>query len=421
MRILYVRTELCRGLQVAVNQDAAAHPPRLVSQATNSSAGAPPTTATIVSQVFARPIGHRGQLAVVLFNRDETATELSVGWADLGLAAGARMAVRDVANRSDLPPATGKLSLDVARHDVRFVMLTPSERQHAHRRSLKTTEDENAAPHQHLKYMMTYDWDPSQHGWINVLSGDDANRSTSAAVFKQFGIAAMPSPCGVFRGRPCAPPPPPAVNNGTCEHSTSKHGQVFGGGSLAVGASAATASVCAARCCANAACAGWAFVAPGGHCDATAPSRCCWLKAAGGEMTPWPDGVGGQVMAHAGHPPTPAPPPSRGGLLPGWKAALRRFTADTKQMLATKAAIGVFLGHGTTLLFTLVARPCHREQTVVAAGMSWCAAESRWPTSPPLSTHCAEASGSRRSCTRTSARPGLPPWPPRGAYPQTCP
>jgi hypothetical protein len=81
---------------IAVNQDRAAHPPRLASQTTNyttpttgpePSSTAPPggdfaTTTNIVAQVFVRLLGSAGvELAVVLLNRGETAMELSATWA----------------------------------------------------------------------------------------------------------------------------------------------------------------------------------------------------------------------------------------------------------------------------------------------------------------------------------------------------
>ena len=56
----------------------------------------------------------------------EAPTKLSVGWSELGLAAGRRMAVRDVGNRRDLPDAVGEFGSVVAKHDVAFVRLTPA-------------------------------------------------------------------------------------------------------------------------------------------------------------------------------------------------------------------------------------------------------------------------------------------------------
>jgi len=82
------------------------------------------TSRDIVAQVFARPL-HGGGLAVVLLNRDESTVPLAVTWEELGVAASTRMAVRDVANRRDLPPATGRWEGSVGKHDVAFLRLTP--------------------------------------------------------------------------------------------------------------------------------------------------------------------------------------------------------------------------------------------------------------------------------------------------------
>ena len=106
------------------------HPPRLVSQATNSSSKKPAkdiTTSDITSQVFARPlgIGNNAGVAVVLLNRDEDPARLTVSWAELGIAPAQRMAVRDVANNKDLPDAAGSFEATVAKHDVAFITLTP--------------------------------------------------------------------------------------------------------------------------------------------------------------------------------------------------------------------------------------------------------------------------------------------------------
>ena len=114
---------------IAVNQDPAGLPPFLVSQATNMSAtrrasGAQPTSSEVTAQVFARPL-HGGAIAVVLLNRDETPAKLRVSWAELGLDAGRRMAVRDVANKRELPDAVGQFTSLVAKHDVAFIRLAP--------------------------------------------------------------------------------------------------------------------------------------------------------------------------------------------------------------------------------------------------------------------------------------------------------
>ena len=131
---------------VAVNQDPAGLPPRLVSQRTNQSCAACSgehaaawrscsgdcllaqevvSSSDVVAQVFARPLAH-GALAVVLLNRAEDPAQLSVSWAELGLAAGAKMRVRDVTNQKDLPTATDTWGATVGKHDVAFIRLSPS-------------------------------------------------------------------------------------------------------------------------------------------------------------------------------------------------------------------------------------------------------------------------------------------------------
>ena len=74
--------------------------------------------------MFARPLGpHSADLAVVLFNRAEQATNLSATWEELGVPTGVEYAVRDVVNRRDLRRGMHKLEMEVARHDVAFVVL----------------------------------------------------------------------------------------------------------------------------------------------------------------------------------------------------------------------------------------------------------------------------------------------------------
>eukprot|EP00930_Biecheleria_cincta_P039969 TRINITY_DN27423_c0_g2_i1.p1 TRINITY_DN27423_c0_g2~~TRINITY_DN27423_c0_g2_i1.p1 ORF type:complete len:456 (-),score=61.16 TRINITY_DN27423_c0_g2_i1:65-1432(-) len=109
---------------VAVNQDSAALPARLVSQT-------PPmapklTSADITSQVLARPLS-QNRLAVVLLNRGPSAARLDVGWSDLGLDVTRNMLVYDVIHRKSAGTATGKLIRLVPSHDVAFVILSPKE------------------------------------------------------------------------------------------------------------------------------------------------------------------------------------------------------------------------------------------------------------------------------------------------------
>lgn len=114
---------------LAVNQDPAGLAPVLVSQTTNMSAARlgqeeQPTSTDITAQVFARPL-QGSEIAVVLLNRDETPANLSVTWRSLGLDVNQPMAVRDVANRKDLPQAVGRFESMVGKHDVSFVRLRP--------------------------------------------------------------------------------------------------------------------------------------------------------------------------------------------------------------------------------------------------------------------------------------------------------
>ena len=64
-------------------------------------------------------------LAVVLLNRAEAPARLSVSWAELGLAAGTKVRVRDVMDQKDLPAATDTWGATVGKHDVAFIRLSP--------------------------------------------------------------------------------------------------------------------------------------------------------------------------------------------------------------------------------------------------------------------------------------------------------
>lgn len=61
----------------------------------------------------------------MLLNRGEAPANLTVGWRELGLAVGQRMAVRDVGNSRDLPDATEHFGSLVGKHDVSSIRLTP--------------------------------------------------------------------------------------------------------------------------------------------------------------------------------------------------------------------------------------------------------------------------------------------------------
>ena len=105
---------------IAVNQDALVAPLRLVS---NSSG----------LQVWRRPLAS-GALALVFFHRGVDTSgplpappavrEISAAWADLGIAPGARVAVRDLWDRVDLGVFTGSFAANVTQRDARLYVLT---------------------------------------------------------------------------------------------------------------------------------------------------------------------------------------------------------------------------------------------------------------------------------------------------------
>ena len=111
---------------LAVNQDSAGLAPRVVYEVHNTTAGGTAgNSSTIVAQAFARPLSG-GRTAPVLLNRGESAVMLSASWAQLGLPAGATLAVRDVLRKADAPRATGKFEAKVPKHGVAFVVLSSS-------------------------------------------------------------------------------------------------------------------------------------------------------------------------------------------------------------------------------------------------------------------------------------------------------
>jgi len=105
---------------IAVNQDALVAPLRLVANASGL-------------QVWARPLA-RGATAVVLFHRGASTAgplpappavrEISVEWAELGLAPAARVAVRDLWARADLGAFSGSFAANVTQRDARLYTFT---------------------------------------------------------------------------------------------------------------------------------------------------------------------------------------------------------------------------------------------------------------------------------------------------------
>ena len=117
---------MLNGEVLAVNQDAAGLPPRVVFQQYNVSASAGGgNSSTIVAQAFARQLSG-GRTALVLLNRAEGTAVLAAKWAELGFPEGATMAVRDVLRKADMPPVAGKFEASVPKHGVAFVVLSPS-------------------------------------------------------------------------------------------------------------------------------------------------------------------------------------------------------------------------------------------------------------------------------------------------------
>ena len=78
-------------------------------------------------ECWARPLAAGGSspdLAVLLLNRGEEAADAACSWEELGIAAGATAAVRDVWGRSALPDATGSVgSSGLAAHGSRLLRL----------------------------------------------------------------------------------------------------------------------------------------------------------------------------------------------------------------------------------------------------------------------------------------------------------
>lgn len=107
---------------VAIAQDSAGLPGKLVHQATNLSTSAPATairTWNIVEQVWTRNVTDSGGgLIVCLFNRDESRRNMSLSWEELGLSALPRQrTVRDIWRAENVVVAGG-VSAVVPKHSV---------------------------------------------------------------------------------------------------------------------------------------------------------------------------------------------------------------------------------------------------------------------------------------------------------------
>ena len=72
----------------------------------------------------ARLSGHR--LAVALFNRSPSGSNISAMWSDLGLPSETKMVVRDIWRDTDIGLVTGSYSAQVEPRGVVYLLLTPS-------------------------------------------------------------------------------------------------------------------------------------------------------------------------------------------------------------------------------------------------------------------------------------------------------
>ena len=67
--------------------------------------------------------GHR--LAVALFNRSPSVSNISAVWSELGLPSEAKMSVRDIWRAADIGVITGSYSARVEPRGVVYLLLTP--------------------------------------------------------------------------------------------------------------------------------------------------------------------------------------------------------------------------------------------------------------------------------------------------------
>jgi len=101
---------------LSVNQDSAANAPTVVFK--NQ------TGKVVMAQAFSRVLGD-GSVALALLNReDHGSVSLEVSWEEIGFAAGASCAVRDLLAQTDLPKSVGSYSKEVNSHEVQFVRVT---------------------------------------------------------------------------------------------------------------------------------------------------------------------------------------------------------------------------------------------------------------------------------------------------------
>jgi alpha-galactosidase len=107
---------------LAVNQDAAGQPAKLVDQRPPLSANL--TSPQIEQQIFSRPLSG-GRLALLLLNRAPSAQRMSASWGQLAIRG--KQQVFDVLRRTVAGVADGSFVATVPSHDVSLVVLTPEK------------------------------------------------------------------------------------------------------------------------------------------------------------------------------------------------------------------------------------------------------------------------------------------------------
>ena len=121
------RETLMNAEVIAVNQDEAAQPMRIVFNSSDNGA----------AQVWRKPLASAGALAVVLFHRGADTTgplpdppavrEISVTWEQLGLPDGALVSVRDLWAHAELGVFSAGFAQNVSQRDAKIFVFTPSQ------------------------------------------------------------------------------------------------------------------------------------------------------------------------------------------------------------------------------------------------------------------------------------------------------
>jgi len=79
-----------------------------------------------LSETYYKPLSD-GSVAVVMFNKDLFAQDLTVSWQEIGLPAGSKANVRDLWKKQDLGVyVSSYTATDVAHSDVSAIRVTPA-------------------------------------------------------------------------------------------------------------------------------------------------------------------------------------------------------------------------------------------------------------------------------------------------------